>query len=174
MSDTRALLNRISDLRQRLAQAQGLLQEAGTAAAVLHDPPRGAAAATDLTERLEREVLAGRRVQELLDGSLRQLAGALTGEDGIRPTQLTARARRLLERGRELVGRLRQLADDPVLPADDPDDPLARGVPVAAAMTESAVRLVQAFPEAPSAQLRLSEGLDGLLGAVADRIGALA
>jgi hypothetical protein len=41
-------------------------------------------------------------------------------------------------------------------------------------MTESAVRFVQAFPESPSAQLRLCEGLDGLLGAVADRIGALA
>ncbi len=173
MSDTQGILARISDLRQRLAQAQGLLQEAGSAAAALHDPPR-TAAGTDLTERLEREVLAGRRVQELLDGSLRQIAGALTGEDGIRPTQLTARARRLLERGRELVGRLQQLADDPVLPADDPDDPLARGVRSAAAMTESAVRLVQAFPEAPSAQLRLCEGLDGLLGAAADRIGALA
>jgi HD-GYP domain-containing protein (c-di-GMP phosphodiesterase class II) len=161
MSDTRGLLSRITDLRQRLAQAQGLFAEGG---------PAG----TDLAERLEHEVLAGGRVQALLDGSLRQIAGALSGEDAIRPTQLTARARRLLERGRELVGRLQSLADDPALPADDPDDPLVRGVRSAAAMTESAVRLVQAFPESPSAQLRLCEGLDGLLAAVADRIGALA
>src|SRR5205085_669705 len=54
------------------------------------------------------------------------------------------------------------------------DDPLAQGVRAAAAMTETAVRLVQAFPDAPSAQLRLSEGLEGILAAIADRIGALA
>jgi hypothetical protein len=169
MSDTRGLLSRITDLRQRLTQAQGLLQEAGTAAVALQSPP-----GTDLTERLEREVVAGARVQALLDGSLRQIAGALSGEDAIRPTQLTARAKRLLERGRELVGRLRRLADDPAVTATGPDDPLARGVRQAAAMTESAVRLVQAFPVSPSAQLRLCEGLDGLLGAVADRIGVIA
>src|SRR4051812_40870274 len=154
MSDTRGLLSRITDLRQRLSQAQGQLPE-GVAGR------SEAAAVVDLAERLEREVLAGGRVQALLDGSLRQIAGALSGEDAVRPTQLTARARRLLERARELVGRLRPLADDPVLPADDLDDPLVRGVRSAAAMTESAVRLVQAFPESPSAQLRLCEGLDG-------------
>src|SRR5690242_3846750 len=150
MSDTRGLLSRITDLRQRLAQAQGLLQEAGSAASALHAVgPDG----TDRTERLERDVTAGARVQELLDGSLRQIAGAISGEDAIRPTQLTTRAKRLLERGREPVGRLRQLADEPTVTADA-DDPLARGVRRAAAMTESAIRLVQAFPESPSAQLR--------------------
>jgi hypothetical protein len=170
MSDTRALLSRITDLRRRLAQAQGLLLEAGAVASAAHDAPAG----TDLAERLERDVLAGGRVQQLLDGSLRQIAGALRGDDSVRPTQLTARARRLLERARDLVGRLKPLASDPALPADDPDDPLVRGVRNAAAVTEAAVRLVQAFPDSPGGQLRLCEGVDGVLTAAADRIGALA
>src|SRR5207244_2422261 len=148
------LLSRITDLRRRLASAQGLLQEAGATVAAQSKP------GTDLTERLEREVVAGGRVQELLDGSLRQIAGALSGEDVVRPTHLTARARRLLERARELVGRLKPLAIDPALPADDPDDPLVRGVRRAAAVTEAAVRLVQAFPESPGGQLRLCEGVE--------------
>src|SRR5437763_8253572 len=85
MSDTRALLSRITDLRKRLAQAQGLLLEAGATAAAVKDAPPG----TDLAEQLERDVIAGGRVQELLDGSLRQIAGALRGEDmSLRPTQL--------------------------------------------------------------------------------------
>ena len=121
MSDTRALLSRITDLRKRLAQAQGLLLEAGATVAAANE-----ATGTDLAEKLERDVIAGGRVQELLDGSLRQIAGVLDGEDGIRPTQLTARARRLLERGRELVNRLRSLSDDTAM-TDDMDDSLVHG-----------------------------------------------
>ncbi|HEX4590247.1 MAG TPA: hypothetical protein VH120_09990, partial [Gemmataceae bacterium] len=154
MSDTRALLARITDLRRRLANAQGLLLEAGATAAAAQDAPRG----TDLAEKLERDVIVGGRVQQLLDGSLRQIAGALKGEDSVKPTQLTARARRLLERAKELVGRLKQLAGDPVLPPNDPDEPLVRGIRAAAAVTESAVKLVQAFPESPGVQLRLCDG----------------
>jgi HD domain len=170
MSDTRGLLQRITALRQRLDQAQGMLKEAGTTAAALIVTAK----APDLPERLEEQVAAGARVQALLDSSLRQIAGVLDGEDGIRPTQLTARVRRLLERGRELVHRLRRLVDDRVVSPDDADDPLARGVRGAAAMLESSLRFVQAFPDAPSAQLRLGEGLDGILAGVADRIGAVA
>jgi hypothetical protein len=170
MSDTRALLARIIDLRRRLANAQGLLLEAGATAAAAQD----AAPGTDLAEKLECDVIAGGRVQQLLDGSLRQIAGALKGDDSVRPTQLTARARRLLERARDLVGRLKTLADDPILPTDDADDPLVRGVRTAAAVTEAAVRLVQAFPESPGAQLRLSEGVDGVLTEAGDRISLLA
>src|SRR5947209_5885862 len=170
MSDTRALLARITDLRRRLANAQGLLLEAGATAAAVQEAPRG----TDLAEKLERDVVAGGRVQQLLDGSLRQIAGALKGEDTVRPTQLTARARRLLERARDLVGRLKPLVADPVLPVDDPDDPLVRGIRTAAAVTEAAVRLVQAFPESPGVQLRLCEGVEGVLSDAADRVGVLA
>ncbi|MFO0808723.1 MAG: HD domain-containing protein [Gemmataceae bacterium] len=162
MSDTRGLLTRISGLRQRLDEAHGPLDAARPGPV------------SDLAEKLEADVTSGTRVQVLLDGSLRQIAGLLSGEDSVRPTQLTARAKRLLERGRDIVGRLRQLADDPVVASHDTDEPLAQGVRRASAMAESALRLVQAFPDAPSAQLRLSEGLDGLLDACDSRIGALA
>src|SRR5438876_5383401 len=168
MSDTRGLLERITALRQRLNQAQGMLQEAGATAAVLAAPTT-----PNLAERLEEQVTAGARVQALLDGSLRQIAGVLDGEDGIRPTQLTARVRRLLERGRELVHRLRSLSGDPAM-TDDVDDPLVQCVRSATAMLETSMRFVQAFPDAPSAQLRLSEGLEGILGSIADRIGGVA
>ncbi|HTK75682.1 MAG TPA: HD domain-containing phosphohydrolase [Gemmataceae bacterium] len=169
MSDTRVLLQRITALRQRLNQAQGMLQEAGAAAAHLLAAPKS----PNLTEKLEEQVTAGARVQALLDGSLRQIAGVLDGEDGVRPTQLTTRVRRLLERGRDLVQRLRSLAEDPAM-SDDMDDPLVQCVRSATAMLESSMRFVQAFPDAPSAQLRLSEGLDGILAAIADRIGGVA
>src|SRR5205814_2892974 len=126
MSDARALLTRISALRQRLEHAQGLLHQASSAA----DP--------DTPDRLERDVADGTRAQAPLDSSLRQIAGALT-EEIIRPTQLTARARRALEKGYELVGRLRQLGGDPIVSGADADDPLPLGVRAAAAMTETAV-----------------------------------
>src|SRR5262245_15761010 len=85
MTDTRGLLQRITALRQRLDQAQGTLREAGAAAAVL----LATANTPGLTERLEESVAAGTKVQALLDSSLRQIAGVLAGEDGIRPTRLT-------------------------------------------------------------------------------------
>jgi len=40
-------------------------------------------------------------------------------------------------------------------------------------MTETVLRTVQAFPEAPSMQLRLCEGLEVVLGVVADRLGTI-
>src|SRR5262249_61328951 len=85
MSDTRGLLQRITALRQRLNQAQGMLQEAGATAANLLTAPK----TPNLAEKLEEQVVAGARVQLLLDSSLRQIAGVLDGEDGVRPTQLT-------------------------------------------------------------------------------------
>lgn len=169
MSDTRALLARITDLRRRLAHAQGLLLEAGATAAAAKDAHPN----VDVAVSLEREVVIGGRVQELLDGSLRQIAVALRGDDAVRPTQLTARARRLLEQAKELVARLKPLAADPVLP-DDADDPLVRGVRSAAAVTEAAVRLVQAFPDSAGGQLRLCDGVEGVLGAAADKVGTIA
>jgi HD-GYP domain-containing protein (c-di-GMP phosphodiesterase class II) len=165
MSDTDGLSARITALRERLEQAQGLLREAAAALP--------ATQAVDLADQLERDVYAGARVQSLLDGSLRQIAGALNGEDRIRPTHLTGRARQLLERGRKMVLDLRRLADDPALAIDDADDPLVQGVRRVSAMVESAVRFIQAFPDAPSGQLRLCDGLEGVMDVVAERIGAI-
>lgn len=162
MGDGEGLLARITALRQRLEQAQGLLRDVSTSLP-----------AADLAVQLEQEVFAGARAQSALDGALRQMTGPVDGENSIKPTHLTARARELLERGRNMVHQLRKLTDDPLLNAPDLDDPLMQGVRRTSSMVEAAVRFVQAFPDAPSCQLRLCEGLDGLLSAAAERISAL-
>src|SRR5207248_17876 len=140
--------------------------EANQAAAALLGPePAGGP--------LDKRVAEGERRQALLDASLRQLSDGAAAE--IRPTQLISRVRHLLERGRGLIGRLRALADDPVLSRGDEvldetaDDPLLQCYRETASMTESALRLVQAFPDAPSAQLRLSDGLENILTAIGER-----
>jgi HD-GYP domain-containing protein (c-di-GMP phosphodiesterase class II) len=174
MSDTRVLLGKITELRQRLAQVQGLVGEASrTAAALLGaDMP-------DADAPLEARIADGERRQALLDASLRQLADGMSGNE-IRPTRLIGRVRHLLETGRDLVARLRRLADETLLTKgdpvsdDSPDDPLLQSFRDTASMTESALRLVQAFPDAPSAQLRLSDGLENILNSIHDRAGSLA
>ena len=163
MSDTRALLSKIAALRERLEQVPGL-----TDAARQDGNP---------AENLDERVSDGRRRQALLDAALKQLSPDAPAE--VRPVTLTARARTLLERGRQLVNRLRDIAADPHLaeantPEEEPPaDPLAAGLRETAAMAESALRLVSAFPDSPSTQLRLCEGLEGLLKVVAERVAGL-
>jgi HD-GYP domain-containing protein (c-di-GMP phosphodiesterase class II) len=169
MSDTQLLLTKISALRQRLEQAQGLAREADAAVAGLvqgNEPERLA--------RLERQTAAGLDHCVLFDGVLRQFgdAPATNGETRAMPAQLTTRARRILERGREHLLALRSLADDPALaPAQTPaGNPLATLYRETAAMTDTTLRTVQAFPDAPSVQLRLSEGLEAILTVIDQRL----
>jgi HD-GYP domain-containing protein (c-di-GMP phosphodiesterase class II) len=168
MSDTRTLQGKIAALRQRLEQVP-------TLTGLVRAPAKRPAA--DGADGLAEQIADGERRQQLLDAALRQLAAA-ADDDGPQPSQLTARARHLLERGRQLVGQLRQLAEDPLLTAalaqgEAENDPLAAGVRETVAMTESALRLVQAYPDAPSVQLRLSEGLEGILAVIADRVAVM-
>src|SRR5438094_622508 len=74
------------------------------------------------------------------------------------PTQLTARAGRVLKQCRDLVGQLRTFAEEPLL--QDLADPLAVYYRETAGMIDTVLRTVQSFPEAPSAQIRLCEGLE--------------
>src|SRR5262249_46391889 len=169
MSDTRVLLGKITELRQRMGKGEGL-----TAAALL-----GGDTDEPGDESLDSQIADGERRQALLDASLRQLSDGISGNE-IRPTRLIGRARHLLERGRELVGQLRHLADEPLLikgdsvSEDSSDDPLLLSFRETSSMTESALRLVQAFPDAPSAQLRLSDGVDNILDSIHDRTESLA
>src|SRR5262249_44238347 len=126
---------------------------------------------------LEARIAEGARRQALLDASIRQLTDGADGEE-IRPTRLIGKVRHQLERGRELVARLKSLAEEPILSQGDPanedqDDPLLHAYRETAAMTESTLRLVQAFPDAPSAQIRLSDGLENIINAITDRVGTL-
>jgi hypothetical protein len=171
MSDTQALLGKIAALRQRLEQARGLAEDAGSAAAALleygSDRP-------DPMTLLQQKVAAGFREGESLSGSLRQLPGATRppGEDEPLPSHLTARARRILPRVRDLLGRLRELAEHPLLSRLD-DDPLPGLHRRATLLAEVAVRALQTLPETPSLQLRLCEGVEGILADATRHTGAL-
>ena len=166
MTDTQVLLGKISALRQRLQQAQGLAQEAGSAAAALTEengPPLRVAT-------LERLVSAGAEHDAALERVLPNGAGG-RGEARPLPRQLTARARRLLERGRQLLEQLRQLADIfTALEAEERRDPLTVYYRATAAMTDAALRMVPMFPDNASAQLSLCEGLEATLEVVAVRL----
>ncbi|HWG45096.1 MAG TPA: HD domain-containing phosphohydrolase [Gemmataceae bacterium] len=174
MSETRVLLGKIQALRQRLEQAQGLANEARTAAAVLVEET---AAAGQRLVSFERLVEEGDEHNTHLDHLIRPLTG-----DNVPlplPRQLTSRARRVLERGRELLLRLRQLADafDPSEASESATsslfprhDPLAKLYRETVALTDTALRMIPLFPDTTSAQLRLCEGLEAILNVVASRL----
>jgi hypothetical protein len=154
MSDTEGLVRKIQALRQRLEQAGGPAPDGGDGTRL---------------DALRRHADAGAEHDARLDASLRPLAG---DEAPVLPTRLTARARRVLERGRDLLARLRPLADE--FAAPDAPDPLARLYRDTAAMIDTTLRTVQAFPDAAGAQLRLCEGLEAVLNVVTQRVALLA
>jgi hypothetical protein len=174
MSETQVLLGKIQALRQRLEQAQGLANEARTAAAALMEEPTG-----------NRRLLAFERLVEEsdehdhhLDGLVRPLTALVSGEEArLLPRQLTSRARRALERGRDLLLHLRQLADafEPAEASEsstslfDRHDPLAKLYRETIALTDTAVRMIPLFPDTTSTQLKLCEGLEAILNVVAER-----
>jgi len=172
MGDTQLLLSKIAALRQRLEQARSLTSapEVPVACRVSQD-----ASTTSRVEDLQRRISAGAQHHALLDGSLRQMAdtNGPVSEEPVWPSRLTVRGRRLLERGRDLVHRLRDLSDDPLLSRDD-TDPLDVRFRETASMTDTALRMVQAFPDAPSAQIRLCDGLEAILDVVDTRLASLA
>jgi HD-GYP domain-containing protein (c-di-GMP phosphodiesterase class II) len=156
MTDTQALLGKITALRQRLQQAQGLAQEAGSTAAALE---RIVNAGTDHDDAMDQIAHAAERKPE--------------GPPPL-PRQLTARARRLLERGRPLLDQLRQLSD--TFSTDgmpNRADPLSAYYRSTAAMTDAALRTIPLFPDSPAAQLSLCEGLEAMLDVVGLRLRAL-
>jgi HD-GYP domain-containing protein (c-di-GMP phosphodiesterase class II) len=164
MSESQVLLSKIAALRQRLEQAQGLVQDANSAAATLLQ-------GDDAVATLGHKVQASARQNALLDTVLRQFPGIAGGEGkgATLPAQLTARAARLLRGSDDLLGQLRTVGDDPGL-STAIADPLRQLYRETVSMTETVLRTVQAFPEAPSAQMRLCDGLEAVLNVVADRL----
>jgi HD-GYP domain-containing protein (c-di-GMP phosphodiesterase class II) len=176
MSETQTLLGKIAALRQRLAQAQGLAQEAGTAAVTLAGEDLGPLARV---LNFERQVAAGTQHDLELAGVVRSLAASDDAAPTPLPRQLTSRARRLLERGQELLAKLKRLADvispspanqlaaELVLERDDPLSPYHRET---TAMIDAALRMVPLFPDSASTQLTLCEGLEVTLSVVGERV----
>ena len=158
MSDTRALLNRIAALRHRLEQSPRLSE--GPA----EEPARPAA--------LEQRTAGLMRQGELVDAALRPLTE--TAGPPPLPARLTARARRLLSDGMELVRRLREIGEAGRLETPEHEaDPLAVRYRATVALADAALRTVQCYPDAPSAQLRLCAGLEAALDVVAERTAGL-
>jgi HD-GYP domain-containing protein (c-di-GMP phosphodiesterase class II) len=182
MSDTQVLLSKIAALRQRLEQAQGLVRDAGSAAASLM-PDRSPSPMP--VEQLANQVSAGSKLQALLEGALRQLPENLgpADEPAVLPRRLTARAARLLRHGQDALTQLRELADEPALQAEtdrlllgpfrNDAEPLAVLYREGLGLMDTVLHTVQAFPETPSVQLRLCDGLEVILGVVGERLAAL-
>lgn len=169
MSDTQGLLNRIVALRKRLEDTPARAKPADSPT-VLSD----ATVDVGRLEELERQVVHGSQHSRLLDTSLRQVAETTSTIelDRIWPSRLTLHGRRLLERGQDLVSQLRRLCEEPLL-TQDSDDPLTARLRETVAMTDAALRTLQAFPDAPSVQLRLCEGLEGIFNDVTARLAGL-
>ncbi len=168
VQESQGLLEKITALRQRLEQARGLVDDAGAAAASLVPSE-----AEPWAQELAARVKAGGQVDTWLDTSLRRLTGLTAGE--ALPTQLTAGTRRLLERGRELLSRLRTLGDElDRLQSADTGTPLADWYRATVAMTDTALRTIGTFPNAPSVQRCLGEGIEVILQTVAQRVARLA
>jgi HD-GYP domain-containing protein (c-di-GMP phosphodiesterase class II) len=171
MTDSQGLLSKITALRQRLEQTRGLEEQAKEVAAAV-DVSSGD---DSRVQKLERSLVFGARHSRLLDDALRRLSDADPSEATM-PTQLTARARRALELGRSLLARLRALAgaiantDEQPAEKEDPALVLYRET---AAMADTALRTIQAFPDSPSTQLHLAEGLEAILNVVAERLATL-
>ncbi len=148
MSDTRGLLDRISAFRQRLD---------ATPEAIPVEPQ---------TDAVVSEVEAFRQSIRLLAGSQPPVT------EGPLP-QFTDRAYKLLAVAKSLLDRQRAFTADPLfadLTAEGGSDAVMGYHLVTVAVLDSVVRLAQAFPDSPGAQLKLCEGLDGLLGVVRDRL----
>jgi hypothetical protein len=176
MSETQVLLGKIQALRQRLEQAQGLANEARSAATALIEETAGSSRPLVAFERLVEE---SDEHDAQLDRIVRPWTARFRNDEAhALPRQLTSRARRALERGRDLLVRLRELAD--AFEQSDENngtpllfqrrDPLERLYRETVALTDTAVRMIPLFPETTSAQLRLCEGLEAILNVVAARL----
>ncbi|MFL5327882.1 MAG: HD-GYP domain-containing protein [Gemmataceae bacterium] len=149
MNDTRALLNRIAAVRDRLGHAHEILHEAET-------PPTSA----------KRTIVYTAKAQRLVDESLQQVAKPQRRAKS-KPVQLTNRVRACAERCRDVIDCLRQLQ-----PSDD-ESAIAAAHRRCIAMTHSAVRLIQNCPESTSEQIRLGGALEALLDSLDEHLARL-
>jgi HD-GYP domain-containing protein (c-di-GMP phosphodiesterase class II) len=171
MSGTHVLLSRIAALRQQLEQAQDQSRDGEPTAT---SPPQQHDGPHSRLWQLEQQVTNGSRQTVLLNRTLHPLSsGGSPQEEVVLPRQLTASARRLLEHGRKLLHQLRSLADALDRTVDTVArklDPLADYYHATTAMADTTLRMVQAFPDAPTAQLRLCQGLEKILEVIDQRV----
>jgi HD-GYP domain-containing protein (c-di-GMP phosphodiesterase class II) len=169
MSETQVLLNKIGALRQRLEHMHGMANEAGSAAAeLLSEPDRPG---LSRLWSLEQESSTGADCSRQIDAAVKPVVPSASERPSTMPTQLTARARRVLEQGRELLQSLKRYQTEPLVHE-------AGGVLTAlyhqtTALTEAGLRLVTTLPDSPTRQLQLSEGIEALFASASQRLGSL-
>lgn len=172
MSDSRVLLNRISTFRRKLEQMPTLTENDLSREELTHLEEQAGPDAP-----LDEQVDLANRQQALLERSMRTLQSTSDAVAEAMPSALTARARRLMEEGRALIAELRPFADEPLLAgpphASDDIDPLAAFYRELVSMAEVSLRMVVTFPESPSAQMRLSEGLESVIVSIRERLAGL-
>lgn len=151
MSDTRGLLDRISAFRRRLDATPQLIPDA---------IPVDADAVP-----LSAEV-------DTFRDSVRRVAGPAPSAPAAPLPQFTDRAQRLLAGAKQLLDRQRAFTTDAHFAAlvATGTDTLVGYHRETVAVLDVAVRTAQAFPDSAAAQLKLCDGLDGLLGVVRDRL----
>ncbi len=149
MSDTRGLLDRISAFRQRLDATPQLIPDALP---------------------VEAEAVPLSAAAEAFRENVRRLAGFAPSAPAAPLPQFTDRAHRLLASAKLLLDRQKAFTTDPHFAALPGADALAGYHRETVAVLDVVVRTAQAFPDSAGAQLKLCDGLDGLLAVVRDRL----
>ena len=166
MTETQALLSKIAGLRQRLQQAQGLVQDADVVAAAL--VKQG-----DFTSAVRAKVEAGSRQQTALVNSA-LAAPARSGKGFERRSgdaaQLTSRASRVLRRAHDLLSQLRAIADN-----SRPQERRSAGPDLSRERQHHRHGGASGADLAADAdaQVRSCEGLEAVLNIVSDRLATI-
>lgn len=149
MTDTKVLLQKIAALKRRLSAEMESAPTSG-------DPVRA----------IEEKVHAGVAHGRAIDQTLRSAGHEASTPPAFR---LSGRGARLLRKGRATLQELRAITEDAALQAADEHDPVLLLHREASAMIEMILRTVQVFPHSMSAQMRLCDGLEVVLGEVEER-----
>jgi HD-GYP domain-containing protein (c-di-GMP phosphodiesterase class II) len=158
MTDTKELLQKIAALRMRL----------NTSA-----EPSASTGAADPLAAIEDKLQRGAAHNTLIESSLHAAGSSEPAPTMPATLRLTGRGARLLRKGRELLQALRRIADDPGFQRTEDADGLGQVHREGMAMIEVILRTVQAMPASVSAQLRMCDGLEVVLGEVEGRIALL-
>jgi len=158
MTDTKELLQKIAALRMRL----------NTSA-----EPSASTGAADPLAAIEDKLQRGAAHNTLIESSLHAAGSSEPAPTMPATLRLTGRGARLLRKGRELLQGLRRIAEDAGYQQGEDADGLVQLHREGTAMIEVILRTVQAMPASVSAQLRMCEGLEVVLGEVEGRIALL-
>ena len=162
MNDSQELMRKISTLRQRLDQAQGLVPTAANT--LVHGDNASQAA----LQTLDRRVQQGNEENRLIESLLGQFPEGMPTQ---LPTHLTSRGIRLLKNCRDHLHEARDLGQDALFQDDDHAlSLLHRDIVV---MLNAVLRAVQTFPPTPSQQFRACEGLEAVMNVIGEKLAIL-